>query len=57
MLNCARSNLIYKIRKHTKDGADDDKIINYEFDEETINKTDKLTIEMCEMLNVSEATV
>jgi len=46
MLCCALTNLVYKIRIHTKDNSEEieETVGN---DDEQYNKTDKMTLDMC----------
>ncbi len=61
MLCCAYTNLVYKIRIHTKDGSDTDPSLNAgiseEDDDALITKTEKLTMDMCKILSGMGATV
>ncbi len=59
MLCCAYTNLTLKIRIHTKDGADGNGPSESAEDEDDwmVNKIDKLTMEMHEMLYNSGSTV
>jgi Transposase IS4 len=61
MLCCAYTNLVYKIRIHTKDGADDaPSNMDGRLDDENdamITKTEKLTMDMCRILRGMGATV
>jgi hypothetical protein len=59
MLCCATTNLVYKIQIHTKDRVDmaDECAEGDEDKDIMMNKTDKLTLEMCMMLNGSGLVV
>ena len=56
MLCCAITNLVVKIRIHTKDASDMDHAAE-ELESEEISKTDKLTSEMCNILQGTGAVV
>ncbi len=50
MLCFAITNLVYKTRIHTKDGSDAN-VEEEDMDEEMLNKTEKLTSDMCNLLS------
>jgi len=56
MLCCALTNLVCKIRIHTKDDSEEIEE-TVESDDEQYNKTDKLTLDMCKLLYGTGAMV
>jgi len=56
MLCCALTNIVHKIRIHTKDGSEEIEG-HLEDEEDQYTKTDKLTLDMCRPLYGSGATV
>ena len=56
MLCCAITNLVIKLRIHTKDSSDME-FTHDEADSEEVNKTDRLTSEMCSVLEGTGAVV
>jgi hypothetical protein len=55
VLCCAITNLVYKIRIHTKDGCDND--VNPAEEDVMVNRTDKLTLDMCKIVRRTGATI